>query len=78
MLELRPSCECCDAPLPGDSLEARICSFECTFCVRCAEEKVANICPNCGGLLMPRPPRALVKWAKYPPSDVRVVKPGRC
>ncbi|WP_131728062.1 DUF1272 domain-containing protein, partial [Achromobacter xylosoxidans] len=32
MLELRPSCEHCDADLPPASTEARICSFECTFC----------------------------------------------
>ena len=30
-LEMRPSCECCDRDLPGDSQEAFICSFECTF-----------------------------------------------
>ena len=28
MLELRPSCECCDSALPPESTEARICSFE--------------------------------------------------
>ena len=32
MLELRPGCECCDKDLPPDSMEARICSYECTFC----------------------------------------------
>jgi len=32
MLQLRPSCECCDRDLPPDSSEAMICSFECTFC----------------------------------------------
>lgn len=37
MLELRPNCECCDADLPGDSCEAFICSFECTFCRNCTE-----------------------------------------
>ena len=36
MLELRPNCECCDRDLPADSAEARICSFECTFCADCA------------------------------------------
>jgi hypothetical protein len=29
MLELRPSCENCNKMLPPDSLEARICSYEC-------------------------------------------------
>ena len=32
MLELRPTCEHCNKALPPDSLEARICSYECTFC----------------------------------------------
>ena len=32
MLDLRPNCECCDTDLPGDSPDALICSFECTFC----------------------------------------------
>ena len=34
MLELRPACEHCNKPLPPDSLDARICSYECTSCVR--------------------------------------------
>ena len=41
MLELRPGCECCDRDLPADSLDARICSFECTFCRACAESELA-------------------------------------
>ena len=48
MLELRPNCERCDRDLPPDA-DARICSYECTFCVECAEEALANVCPNCGG-----------------------------
>ena len=36
MLQLRPNCECCNADLAGDSDDAYICSFECTFCTRCA------------------------------------------
>jgi uncharacterized protein len=49
MLQLRPSCECCDKDLAPNSLEARICSFECTFCATCAEKVLDGICPNCGG-----------------------------
>ncbi|MBL6677016.1 MAG: DUF1272 domain-containing protein, partial [Rhodobacteraceae bacterium] len=37
MLELRPNCELCDKDLPPDSLEARICSYECTYCADCVE-----------------------------------------
>jgi hypothetical protein len=32
MLELRPTCEHCNKTLPPNSLEARICTYECTFC----------------------------------------------
>src|SRR6185503_2024915 len=49
MLELRPGCECCDRDLPPDSTEARVCSFECTFCRTCAEDVLHGRCPNCGG-----------------------------
>ncbi|TPV92803.1 MAG: DUF1272 domain-containing protein [Myxococcales bacterium FL481] len=56
MLALRPNCELCDKDLPPDSLEARICSYECTFCARCVEE-LGNVCPNCGGGFCPRPVR---------------------
>jgi hypothetical protein len=39
--------------LPPDSLEARICSYECTFCAGCADSMNGR-CPNCGGELVPR------------------------
>lgn len=78
MLELRPGCECCDRDLPPDSGEARICSFECTFCASCAEEKLAGTCPNCGGELLPRPRRPLEKLAANPASTRRVLKPHGC
>jgi uncharacterized protein len=54
-LELRAACERCGAPLPPESEDARICSFECTFCASCADELGA--CPNCGGELLRRPRR---------------------
>jgi hypothetical protein len=55
MLELRPTCERCDAALPPTSLDARICTFECTFCVACAEGELGGRCPNCTGELVRRP-----------------------
>ena len=55
VLEMRPICEKCETEL-GDGAEARICSFECTFCVPCADG-MASVCPNCGGELVPRPKR---------------------
>lgn len=57
MLELRPLCEHCATALPPSSTDARICSFECTFCARCVGELLANVCPNCGGGFSPRPIR---------------------
>ena len=78
MLELRPSCECCDVDLPPDSALARICSFECTFCATCAERRLHGRCPNCGGELLPRPRRPAAKLAANPPSTMRVHKPQGC
>ncbi len=57
MLELRPSCEHCNKPLPAAAVDARICSFECTFCATCVETVLGNVCPNCGGGFVPRPIR---------------------
>ena len=57
MLELRPTCEHCNRPLPPESTEARICSYECTFCAACVEGILQNVCPNCGGGFASRPVR---------------------
>lgn len=63
MLELRPTCEHCNKPLPPDSIEARICSYECTFCVTCVETVLgADVCPNCGGGFVQRPVRPARNW----------------
>jgi hypothetical protein len=62
MLELRPTCEHCNKALPPDSLEARICSYECTFCADCVEGVLHNICPNCGGGFTARPVRPSINW----------------
>ena len=78
MLQLRPGCECCDRDLPPDSTEARICSFECTFCAACAGTKLHGICPNCGGELVARPRRPANLLATNPPSTQRVFKPAGC
>lgn len=78
MLELRPSCECCDVDLPPDSEAARICSFECTFCATCADAVLGGVCPNCGGELVVRPRRSAEKLARHPASTERVFKPEGC
>ena len=57
MLELRPNCEYCDKDLPPDATDARICSYECTFCAACVDGPLRNVCPNCGGGFVPRPIR---------------------
>lgn len=63
-LELRPNCEYCDEDLPPASTRARICSFECTFCADCVENKL--------------PIRPAIEWrpglsvAKRPPSSKRM------
>ena len=62
MLQLRPTCENCNKELPPSSAEARICSYECTFCVDCVEDLLENVCPNCGGGFVPRPVRPVNNW----------------
>jgi hypothetical protein len=75
MLILKPNCECCDRDLTPESAEARICTFECTFCVDCVETRLGGVCPNCGGDFQPRPIRPAALLAKYPASTERVTKP---
>ena len=76
MLQLRPTCENCNALLPPDSLDAMICSFECTFCRYCVENILDNVCPNCGGSFCPRPIRPGINWkcghylGTYPASTI--------
>jgi len=77
-LELRPNCEYCDRDLPPGDPDARICSYECTFCADCVETKLHNVCPNCGGGFVPRAIRPATEWrpglslAKRPASTKRV------
>ncbi|HEV2331761.1 MAG TPA: DUF1272 domain-containing protein [Gammaproteobacteria bacterium] len=75
MLEMRPNCECCDKDLPPGSLDAMICTFECTFCEDCARGRLAGHCPNCGGELVRRPAREARWLQKYPVSTVRIHNP---
>ena len=62
MLELRPTCEHCNKELLPNSLEARICSYECTFCATCVDTILDNVCPNCGGNFVTRPIRPSKNW----------------
>ena len=62
MLDIRPNCECCNRDLPAQSTDARICSYECTFCASCVENVLMNVCPNCGGGFVNRPIRPKVAY----------------
>jgi len=75
MLLLKPGCERCDIDLPPDSPDAVICSFECTFCSRCART-LGDLCPNCGGKLVARPIRPATLLEQFPPSVDRVFNPA--
>ncbi len=71
MLDMCPNCQNCGRELPPGSLDARICSFECTFCADCVESPLRGVCPNCGGDFRPRPTRAERWLEKYPPAPLR-------
>lgn len=55
MLFMKPDCEICHAALPHQA-EAYICSYECSFCSKCAQD-MGLICKNCQGDLQKRPKR---------------------
>lgn len=74
MLLLKPNCECCDKDLPPSATDARICTFECTFCADCAENRFGDTCPNCGGNFVERPVRPEKHLAKNPASTKRFTK----
>lgn len=81
MLLIKPNCECCDKDLPAASEQAFICSYECTFCRDCVDNVLENVCPNCGGGLVPRPirpskeHRSGVSLAHQSPAKERVHSP---
>jgi uncharacterized protein len=54
-LEMRSQCETCGRLLTPQAI-AFICSYECTYCERCAEASRYR-CGNCGGELVRRPRR---------------------
>jgi uncharacterized protein len=76
MLEIRPSCECCDRDLAVDSPDVYICTFECTWCADCVALFPGALCPNCGGNLSVRPIRPVSSLAANPASTVRVFDAG--
>ena len=75
MLKLKPNCECCGTDLPPAAADAMICSFECTFCRDCVEQRLpGSMCPNCGGELVRRPVRPAGKLVASPASTERHLK----
>jgi hypothetical protein len=78
MMLLKPNCECCDRDLPPDSPDARICTFECTFCEACATKVFGGACPNCKGNFAPRPIRPEAMRVKYPASSIRHLRAQPC
>lgn len=75
MLELRPVCENCNKSLPNDSTDARICTYECTFCADCVTTILHNVCPNCGGGFVSRPIRPKAQLLKHPATTKSLHKP---
>ncbi len=75
MLEIRPICENCAKPLPNDSTEAMICTYECTFCTDCVIGILHNVCPNCGGGFEKRPSRPTLLLTKDPANTKEHFKP---
>ncbi|EBA11337.1 DUF1272 domain-containing protein [Roseobacter sp. CCS2] len=66
MLELRPNCEWCDKDLPPDADDARICTYECTYCAKCVADVLKDVCPTCGGNFVPRPIRPKTAYHDTP------------
>ncbi|MCH2486066.1 MAG: DUF1272 domain-containing protein [Gammaproteobacteria bacterium] len=52
---MKNECLDCNCALSNAS-EAHICSYECTYCSKCAEQR-GFICKNCDGDLQQRPQR---------------------
>mgnify|MGYP000722374782 CR=1 FL=1 len=75
MLDIRLNCENCNKALANDSLEAMICSYECTFCKACVDIVLKNVCPNCGGGFEKRPIRPKNELIKNPPRIDKIYKP---
>ena len=78
-LELRPNCEYCDKDLPPDAADARICTYECTFCADCVDDRAVQCLPElrwrvrAAALSGPRPSGARgLCLAKRPASTKRV------
>ena len=77
MLTMKPNCECCDRDLDPSATDARICSFECTWCAETAKH-LDGTCPNCDGSLVQRPARAAALLEAFPASVERAPASHSC
>lgn len=75
MFELRGNCENCNAALPPHAQNARICTFECTFCADCVDTVLHNVCPNCTGGFEVRPIRPRAKLVANPAQTGSIFNP---
>ena len=76
-LEMKVRCMQCERPLSAGG-EAYICTFECTYCLECASDKLGFICANCGGELVRRPIRPPARLVGNPASGKRVLRSSPC
>jgi uncharacterized protein len=76
MLQLRPTCENCNRPLPPTAIDAMNCTYECTFCRECVNAVLSNVCPNCGGGFERRPVRPAHDWTSRPRSPREPAPPS--
>lgn len=58
MLQLKDACEHCQTSLSATAPGAYICSYECTYCERCAKHEFKESCPACHDPLVLRPVRS--------------------
>jgi uncharacterized protein len=68
---------CCDSDLHPETIEARMCRFECTFCATCAETVFGGVCPNCQGELVRRPAAMPAKYSAATECHLRAQPPRR-
>lgn len=59
VLKMKLECEVCHKVLSINS-DTIICSFECTYCIYCAEN-IKKICKNCNGELTVLPKKKVRK-----------------
>ena len=70
-LEMRGECERCRQSLGHEDV-AFVCSFECTYCMECANV-LGGICDNCSGELTRRPRRRAARAPMVPGAVDRQV-----